>query len=223
MRYRLSTLFYLVAIVALAIGWIVDRTKFSDHLAEELDREGAVTSAMTRALCANMIYSQLEDLDEKDFLRKRESELLQIVIFLFLNENSVSDDKRFILRRHASVSLSLLGVSDPQDFAERAAKCGYADWCEEGFVDGKPQLTSRFTEFLIRALEYDLSEGAAQNQIHETRIETQGNRTLKGDRDIFSLTARCQASIFMRQSSPDARTRKRGQGQIRTFASRPRA
>ncbi len=179
MKFRLSTLTLVVALVAVATGWLFERRtytrkldqgiarqreEFERRLLDETEREGAVSSTLSAALFTNLIYSQLDELSESEFARKRELMLIGHVFYLsFHQDNAVVrtiveeenyteiKDQKSLLLRHGAESLRLLQVNSVAEFISRLQK---SDFAAGELLDNDGTLDANSSEFVEMCLVY---------------------------------------------------------------------
>ena len=60
MKFRLSTMLLVVALLLVSVGWLTERMSYSVKLSNTLDDAGAVSSTISTAFFTNLIYSELD-------------------------------------------------------------------------------------------------------------------------------------------------------------------
>jgi len=167
MKFRLSTFLLAIALIAVLVGWSIERRYYASRLVDETEREGAISSTLSTALFTNMIYYQMDNLSEAEFARRREGQLINNVVFLYLHRDNAVD--RTILKtsnytqrkaqttallREAGKSLDLLGVVSTADFASLIRNHGFTEDWEDGLLDSNGNLEDQLLEFVNNCLLY---------------------------------------------------------------------
>ncbi len=167
MKFRLSTLLLTIALVAAITGWVVERRYYANRLVDETEREGAISSTLSAALFTNKIYTQLDNLPDDEFARKRKIQLINNVVFLYLHKDNAVDrtivqtaeythrkEQKTALLRHAGKSLALLGVENTNEFAESIRSAGFVEEWTDGLLDSDGTLEDDLSEFVTNCLNY---------------------------------------------------------------------
>lgn len=168
MKYRLSTLLLLFALVAVAVGWIAERRHYKTRIEKEVAREGEVRSAYSMAQYTNNIYKEMDSLSEKEFSKRRDGQLLTNVLHLYINEahvaprwipagassaatlhQQVGPGAKDVLNESCE-SLTLLGIDSSEGFHEALSKSFAGKFVDE-FCNGD-SLEDELADFITRSL-----------------------------------------------------------------------
>lgn len=167
MKFRLSTFLLIVGLIAVLTGWAVERRYYASRLVDETEREGAISSTLSTALFTNMIYSQLDNLSDAEFARKRNMQLINNVVFLFIHRDNAVDrtivqtatytqrkEQTTAILREGGRSLELLGVDSESGFALQIREAGFVDEWTEGLIGTDGQLDNELSDFVSNCLNY---------------------------------------------------------------------
>ena len=105
MKFRLSTMLLVVALLLVSVGWLTERMSYSVKLSNTLDDAGAVSSTISTAFFTNLIYSELDTRTEEENAKRRTSLLHSNILHLFVN----LDDARYT-RTEGETSLGRYSV-----------------------------------------------------------------------------------------------------------------
>ena len=169
LKFQLSTFLALVALVCLALGWFVDRSRFPApaELEEQLHESVQLGVSMGSTIQSNRIYDQLDTLDQTEFLKTRRKKLIRNVLDLALydadaihlpstsnkrdsNSELVSRDGMLSMASH---SLVLLRVNSVSEFQAQLNDAGFSPEWVADFVLPDGSLDPEISEFVRHALE----------------------------------------------------------------------
>ena len=170
MKFRLSTMLLVVALLLVSVGWLTERMSYSVKPSNTLDDAGAVSSTISTAFFTNLIYSELDTRTEEENAKRRTSLLHSNILHLFVNLDdarytrtegetslgrySVTRDERAISIAHAGKSLALLGLLDVDDYESSYFELYGVDAFYDGVIDvNKKTLTERFRQFIQEAID----------------------------------------------------------------------
>jgi hypothetical protein len=91
MKFRLATVFWITAVICLAIGWFWERSFYQQKLEEQVGTQVSVESVLSGSLCEIIYCVKLDELGsgertQAEFDEFRENSLLKRTAYLFLNE-----------------------------------------------------------------------------------------------------------------------------------------
>ena len=108
-------------------------------------------TSTTHALYTNKIYGGLETLDAKEFARRRDFELLRVIVDLFRNEEFTSQEPDNLMLMHTSKSLELLEIDSVSEL-RRLIDGKFVEDYEPVFLDPNGEFHPRFARFIERSL-----------------------------------------------------------------------
>ena len=169
MRYSISTLILMLALVGVACGWIAER-RFYDA---NLEKAGSFGHFAAMATFTNEYFSNHGSLTSAEHERQRRNQLVLNIIYLFQNRpNAITkpydqmdsfvdgfSPQEFLLAQ-ANQSLDLLRISDAESFVELYLIVeSESDWMmrdqyrQQMFDANSDALNDGFAEFLREALD----------------------------------------------------------------------
>ena len=167
MRYRISTLLLVTALLAVMVGWVVERRNYRKNLSEATKRESLVTSALSIAMTTNRLYSESGSDGNSTNDAFRRKQLFANVVFLFefepyFVERSFVQTELFTSRLAHDISvfdesgksLSLLGIESSQQFLDEIRELGFSDiWIDSFLRNDNYDIRPEIHEFIDRSIE----------------------------------------------------------------------
>ncbi len=150
---------FFTIVISAAATWTTSTYVYRQKSEEDLVYTAQLHTAFASAVFSNMVYHDLKTLDDHEFGKKKDKQLIGNIINLFCAESHAIDDhdgslvsavlpkKREVLQATAK-SLKLLGVDSAESLRQKMIGLNY----NQGFVDSQQNLNIDLSEFVTEAL-----------------------------------------------------------------------
>ena len=177
-----------VVLVAVSVAWWMDHLRAQERLTRELDREARIVRLIAAGDWMNRIYYHEDELDTKEFDRKRTMHLMANILGLYThrkdavtrkgrlkNGGAVTHIQKDAVVRETWESLRLLKITNTREFDEKLRNAEFVEDYTNRYYE-KGELEPELVEFISRALK-ELESWEEKMQASEQSNQKQNTST----------------------------------------------